>query len=308
MAALNPALTQVLAARRGEINAAVAAARHARAGFDPATFAALVRGPIDACARAVEPARAEAVAAAMVQVALDLVALGIDPIDHGPALATLAAAPRALAAAPQRVAASCLNAAARLRSYGIDPASWFVGMRACGPLAADADAWLAAGIVVAWRCGLACARAGARDALGPMEDALACAAIGLAPGATTRAALVAGFANAWWRPDHVPPGPRIAARLGDFVGFGGAFVRPPRVCAQSGHVLAGDDQRWFALHADAYGAVLIAADPPDSDATTVDPAAFAHPLGVVDATSAAWADHLVAVTTASSHRVIVVAP
>lgn len=65
------------------------------------------------------------------------------------------------------------------------------------------------------------------------------------------------FADRWYRPDApAETRPRVAARVGAFIGFGGRFAEPPLVVFHEGELLLAAAGARYSLHADAFGACV----------------------------------------------------
>jgi hypothetical protein len=111
-------------------------------------------------------------------------------------------------------------------------------------------------------------------------------------------------------------------KVGRFSGLGGEFRTPPSVMCVSGQLVAMDERACWAIHADAYGARLRRLGPnlPDGEETPTPPGRgvdregrvswsgaqrtfpeLAEPSGVV------CSEQLMAVTTPSSHRIVLIA-
>lgn len=127
---------------------------------------------------------------------------------------------------------------------------------------------LEAGLMIAWRTGLAEARA-AVHALSPRAE-LVNAIFGVdALDATPR--------HRFRFPAATTLGPlELLAAVGGFAGFGGPFRVPPLLTQVNGTIYASDGMSSFELFADAFGARLrvalpIAAEAPDGESISVSP-------------------------------------
>lgn len=266
---LTPALTRELASARPRLNAQVAAARRARAGFDTAALSQAVATRLDPLVAAVDriaPDRARAVTEAGFELIVTLVTQGLAGARSHCVNRVWKEVAVALAAAVATRPAPCLamltNAALTLQATsGARVDEWMQRMAALAPLI-DADTMAGAGQVVAWRSGMAHYRTGALAAADLLPEPLALAAIGAGGRwSEVRAALTA---NRWWTPDD--PAPSI--RFGGFVGFGGPFEAPPEVRATpEGFVLRFGERHGF-LTADAWGATLHPAAPEEFASAT----------------------------------------
>jgi hypothetical protein len=230
---------------------------------------------------------------------------------------------------PGRLAACASNAIVNLSTTGgARPREWLDRMIGLAGKCADTTAMLECGKILAWQAGMAQYRTGALHTAATLRHELAAAALGLPqetladevsrtierlkadPWLTSIAAL--GQADA-------PPIIRIVAQVGAFRGFGGPFIRPPKVVHDSGAIYALDGEGVWQLVADAYGANLIRTNPRDfppsgSNGATIgrngdvrwgtDRARFpnlTHPV------SSAGDDHTLAVTLPTSHHVFLIA-
>jgi hypothetical protein len=199
----------------------------------------------------------------------------------------------------------------------------------------DPGVLLDAGVVIAWRLGRAALRENALDLAGRLPPAIALSALGLSgDDAARRAAVVQGLrADAWSPPGTVATaGLRVVGRIGDFVGFGGVFQRPPTVLEGGDRhvVYVKDGDRRWRLDADCFGCMAT----PDAGAdrvvkTPLTRGLFGRPGGdglhadgmvvwgrsnltipsLAGATSYSLADGRLAAAFADTHRVtIAVAP
>ena len=273
-------LAEALARGRDTYNARVAAARPSTAIDGEALLAALrAMDPIVRAAHARDPAVVDTVVSALFDGVLELVPRGVlGPGARLPEVETawravLGASSRMLCADPRRVVAATVNALTRLAEYrGTRLGDWVTTMAALSERAADVDVWLQAGVVAAWRSGLAHARTGALDTCARLPAALAAVAVGLDPTTSeeTMARVVERLrGDPWAWPPHVasgeepPLGIKLVCHIGGFRGFGagGQFIAPPRVGLREGVFIVTDGERLFELHADFFGATLVAAEP-----------------------------------------------
>jgi hypothetical protein len=269
-----------LARGRDVYNARVAAA-HLTPAIDGRVVLATLRGldPVVRAAHARDPGVVDTVVSALFDAVVELVPKGVlRPGARTPELETawralLEASGRMLCADPRRVVAASVNALTRLaRHRGTRLGDWAATMGALSDRSADVDVWLRAGIVAAWRSGLAHARRGALDACVLLPADVSAVAIGLDPStnAETMARVIERLrVDPWAWPPHVasgeqpPLGVKIVCYIGGFRGFGagGQFISPPRVGLREGVFVATDGERVFELHADFFGATLIPAGP-----------------------------------------------
>ena len=300
-------LAEALARGRDAYNARVGTARLSPA-LDGQALLATLRGldPVVRAAHAHDPAVVDTVVSALFDASLELVPKGVlGPGARMPELETawralLGASGRMLCADPRRVVAATVNALTMLAGCrGARLGDWVATMAALSERAADVDVWLRAGVVAAWRSGLAHARTGALDACALLPADLAAMAIGLDPAtsAETMARVVTRLrGDPWAWPAHVacgeqpPLGIKLVGYLGGFRGFGAGgqfnrgpgepppaqtfggvapyqFIAPPRVGLHDGVFVVTDGERSFELHADFFGATLIpaGATTPDLD-------------------------------------------
>ncbi len=160
---------------------------------------------------------------------------------------------------PQRVAASLVNAAYNLsQTPAARPLQWIEIMRALVPLCAEAETFLQAGQVAAWRAGMAHYRLGALQILKTLDEKMAGAIFGV-DAVDVNALHYALMANPW----HLPGTERtplrslqIVKRVGAFCGFGGTFLAPPRVMWTNEGFVARDGDENYLVFADAFGATL----------------------------------------------------
>lgn len=316
----------VLEARRESFNQ-----RFARRGrsLDPATFLAFLRRTVDPLVDAAGDTAAETVATTLFDVGL--VALERGLVGAGDGADADAASPfeRALLTSlprfgrhwtdsPAIVTRAAANGYERLRRALDDEraAAWLSGWSELAGACAARDELLDAGLVLAWKAGLAEARA----------RALACAATRGAAFATRTLGAAAIDARPERRfvapgaPADTPVEIAVVARVAGFSGFGGPFRVPPTVTAVGDHVVASDGETPVVIHADVFGArVLPAPWAAEGASGAAAPQALCHTDEVVrrgfgafvldhfrDVTSVASAAGMAAVTTAASHQVAIV--
>jgi hypothetical protein len=290
---LSDPFARVLADRRAELNARFAEARHRLPGLDPAAFGDFLRDAVDPVVRAAHgaaPERVEAVALAAYDVALEVMGLRlVEGEARGAAIRdtwrrVLPAVARALAADPQRLLAALTNAAHQVAATpGARAGGWVDDMARLGGRCAAGDELRRLGQVAAWRAGLAHYRAGAIAAAAALPEPLALAATG-APADARWGDVARGLAaSEWFDPAGADAarasGPRVAATVGAFRGFGGLFAEPPSVAIADGglRVTSGDDA-WL-LTADRFGATFHRL-PPATDGRAARQAALPAGLSV----------------------------
>jgi hypothetical protein len=239
-----------------------------------------------------------------------------------------------VAAAPQRFVGSITNALYNLaRTPGARPQQWLADMKhLAGVGGADVEIVLRAGQVAAWRAGLAHYRDGAIAACRGLTTTLALAALGLSgqPPLPVEGLLTRLENDPWLTPAsalsmRTRRRPRIVMRVGAFRGFGGLFMRPPAVHLRAGQLLVEDGVESWTLVADCFGATFhrfaLAGQRQHSIDAESEPAFHLDRRGHVMATTGSsaeiaelkdaqtWASdrHTLAVTTALSHSVFLVA-
>jgi hypothetical protein len=273
-------LAEALARGRDTYNARVAAAKLSPP-IDATALLVTLRAldPVVRAAHARDPAVVDTVVSALFDAALELVPRGVfGPGARMPELETawrelLGASGRMLCADPRRVVAATVNALTRLAECRHTRlADWVATMATLSEQAPDVDVWLKAGVVAAWRSGLAHARRGALEACAHLPAELSAVAFGLDPAtnAETMARVVERLrVDPWAWPPHVasgeqpPLGIKLVGYVGGFRGFGagGQFIAPPRVGLRDGVFVVTDGERVFELHADFFGATLLSVGP-----------------------------------------------
>lgn len=314
----------VLEARRESLNE-----RFARRGknLDPRAFLEYLRRTADPLVDAAGDGAAELVATTLFDLGLvalerGLVGSGDEAGAPSPFEAALVAAlphmERHWTSAPAIVTRAAANGYEHLRRALDDrrAAEWLGAWAAVAGGCASRDELLDAGLVLAWKAGLAEAR----------RQALACVAARGAAFAKVTLGAIAVDARPERRfvaPDaEADTAVELAAitRVGGFRGFGGPFRVPPTVAAVGEQLVASDGEALVVLHADVFGArVLPAPWARDAAALTQSGAAICHSDEIAkrgfgafvldhfrDVTSVASAGGLAAVTTADSHHVAIV--
>ncbi|MCI0464916.1 MAG: hypothetical protein L0Z62_48970 [Gemmataceae bacterium] len=262
-------LARALEAGRDRFNAQFAQARHTLRSLDGRAFGDFLRevvGPVVEELAQVAPDRVQAVAEVLYEFALELI--GRELPRRFPVLAegwktVLGVLPRHLAQSPRRFAGSVTNALHNLALVpGARPAEWIESMRRLGGVCSDTATLLEAGQVAAWRAGLAHYREGALEVCARLDPAVACAALALPDGAPVAQVLGQLRADPWLSPEAAVHDAskartlRVVARVGDFRGFGGPFLTPPRVAYLEGRFLVGDGEGRWILTADRFGATF----------------------------------------------------
>jgi hypothetical protein len=328
-----------LAAGRERYNALFAAARRG-AGLDAAAFQQWIGeglAPAVDAAAARRPESARQVLDALFESSLDLVAqrvLGAGaraPAVTAGWLRLVPGLPALLSSEPAGLSATVVNALHRLaETDGARAEDWTEAMARAGPLCPDLQTFRTAGLVAAWRAGLAPYRARALILARDLDPALARIVLRLdgAEPPALAAALDGAAADPWRTLEELREGPwgepRIAlvARVGAFSGFGGLFPVPPHVEARQGALYARSGGGVWRLFADCYGAVFHAENlppeeerlPPAEEESAVDDAGAVRHCGLTaafaelaGATSFASDGVTLAVTIATSHAVYLVA-
>ena len=270
---MSDSFTRVLQARRGYFNARFAEKQIANPNLDADAFLNVLRENVAPAVEAVaqiSPDNALIAAQNLYDLALDLFTQGLlgsnahSSILNAAWQEFLPALAAFIAQAPQRVPASVMNALHNLaQTPGAHPDEWMQNLRAALPFCADAETFLRAGQVAAWRAGMAHYRVSALAVLKTLDAKLARTLFGLDANAAqpdTAALHYALMANPWHDPRanlaSSAKQTRIVKRAGSFRGFGGQFLAPPRVLWTREGFVAQDGENFFLLFADAFGATL----------------------------------------------------
>lgn len=155
---------------------------------------------------------------------------------------------------PLLVISSVANAVHQLATTpGARTAFWLSELGRLGRTAADVDALLRAGQILAWRAGLAHYRRGALAASDALPTELALAALGAsAPVPELRDRLEK---DPWFDPAQPERAPQVRF-VGSFRGFGGLFPEPPSVTRSGAELLVSSGAFVWLLTADLFGATL----------------------------------------------------
>jgi hypothetical protein len=303
-----------LAARREDYNVRFRLARHRSRTLDPDVFLAHLRDVVGPVVDA-GPSDLVTVCDALVDLSFALAARGqltdpstVDALRRLPSLASF------VAADPRRVPVAVVNAVHHLAASPTgDPARWFDTLTSATALLepSDVDGLLAVGAVAAWRWGLAPLRASALDTARHLRPELLRAALRVE--STVDVSALA--ADPWRAPDRAgSPQVVLIRRVGEFRGFGGAFLRPPIVTVSNGQWFATDGESAWRVYADRYGVgfrrVGEAPEPShgDGDLTlAAGEAALPELAELAEATS--WAAHgnTLAATTPWTHAILFLA-
>jgi hypothetical protein len=228
---------------------------------------------------------------------------------------------RFVAEQPRRVASAVLNALHHLLDADTHRAdAWVQTMIALAGRVTSAPDLLDAGVVAAWRCGLARLRASAMDVAARIDPSALTIALGV-EGSLPDDVVGRLEADPWLDPASAQRPTRllVVRRVGAFRGFGGTFAAPPKVSHVDGRWYVSDGTGCWLVHADRFGAALtrIATQPDaqpaesplrltggrvgDGRSTALDVAELAEP------TSWCAAGDTLAATTRFTHSVLFVA-
>ena len=355
-------LARALDRRREHYNALFASARHSYRQLDAEAFGSYLATTGNELLAWAEGAGDEAIDAltlAFYDIALEGVGTRLlGPSSRLPVidacLGTLLSGPNPLLLArPRRVLASLINGLHSLATTpGGRPEQWTSLMKGTLRVAATVDPspskaaalWLESGQVAAWRAGMACYREGALRLARTLPEALALAALGLeSSGAVPVGVLLDRLeADPWLLPgvassEQVPQGSlKVVRRVGGFVGFGGAFSRPPWLVTWEGRIYVTEARpkpgtastpvpaeqapACWLLSADACGATLTPSALPHTP-DQASSAAFslarngtvssgprsAHLAELAEPLSVAAVQHTLAVSVPRSHHILLVA-
>lgn len=311
-----------LAARRDELNARFRAARRRFPRLDPAAVLGLCRELLPPLAGTGEPGIPELFGAVYDLILLHAGRGTLAPGAGSPTAVLLREAfprlRRLLLARPGFLPAALSNAVENLGPRGVELAR---GLAAVADDVPDADGLLDAGAVFAWRLGEARLRTEALDRAGKLPPRVTRAALGLTGVAdeAVPGVLAALAADGWRRPEEAlnptsaPKGTwALTARLGNFRGFDGHFLRPPLLLdagpqATRHRFWVRADDTAYRIDADVFG--WVCRPDPAADFPVRAPAKKGRPAQLpVGATSYVEADNLLAYTLPESFRVRVLTP
>ena len=165
---------------------------------------------------------------------------------------------RFVAEQPRKVAGAVLNALHHLHDADTGRSDlWVQTVLAAAGKVTSVPELLDAGVVAAWRCGLARLRSTALDVAARLDPAVLAVALG-AGGSLSDDVLDRLRADPWLNPAAAGQAVRllVVRRVGGFRGFGGAFAAPPTVSHVDGQWYAGDGTGCWQLHADRFGAAV----------------------------------------------------
>jgi len=261
---MHAAAAEALEKGRERYNAAFLAARKGGAALDPQAFLQHIQSVVlpivdQVSARMTE--RTVGVMDALYSVSIQLFAASL----LGPGAKTAAVTrvwaellpglTHLLMRDPQRVAAMLSNAAHNIA--GTPEArfdSWLNDLLRIAPQCSDVNGLLEAGKIAAWRAGMAHYRKGALAAVKSLPPALAQAAL-QAP-----VEMAARWQSDPWAAEGGQSSLAIIARAGAFRGYGGRFIRPPRVWSSANLLFANDGEGTWQLIADRFGCVFVRHD------------------------------------------------
>lgn len=283
METLTGPLAEALACHREELNARFLARRRAGVELDGPNFLEHLATTVDPLVRAVAaalPEKTESVSLALYDASLDLFAskwLGPEAKNQNVREAWQKLLPRApvlLAREPARLAGSISNAVVNLSSAPeTRPEAWLARMAELAPQCPSATALLQCGNVLAWQAGMPQYRAGALAIARRLDARLVAAALGLPDdlAAEPLAAAIDKLANdPWLTPREAidstlrPARLRIVRQAGGFCGFGGPFLRPPKVALAGGEFIVSDQEKTWRLFADVFGAAFVRTEAPET--------------------------------------------
>lgn len=323
---------------RERFNTKFAYARRSYPALEASDFADQLRDTIEPIINVVDhtrPDKTDDVVDALYDISLDLLGKGlIGERSRYPAIIKswhqlFIALPELLAHDARLFAGAVSNAIYNLSiTAGARPTFWIDAMAEIGAMCPDAQTFLDAGKVLAWRSGMAHYRESALDACLNLNAELARKALGV-PGSNLQIEFVVERLklDPWLAPSGVKEGGgwkkslRQVGYAGEFRGFGGTFISPPEVSLSEGEFILFDNESCWMLTADVFGATLhrIGTDLPDVDAKTssgfaIDKsgrvtkeqyqAVFPH---LAAATSSASSATTLAVTIPVSHSVYLIA-
>ena len=252
--------------RRDYFNARFESARHAAPRLNTNALFDFIRVAIAPLINVIElhqPERVPAVVDAGFEVGLSLVSAGIWPSSPKLMLlkraytSTFCALSQAIAVEPHRLLSRLSNA---VLTPGLNAELWLACMEGiAGALSTPAQV-LDAGIVCAWRCGLAHYRDAALTRIEQLPSAALLALFAPKQG-DVDALKVALRTQRWYRADAPLAKNQIAARVGAFVGLGGLFTAPPTVRSDGVDLYVSSGAVQWLLIADSYGMSLHGALP-----------------------------------------------
>lgn len=260
------ALHAALRDRRDYFNARYESARHAAPRLNSDALFDFIRhavAPLVSRVEAHTPERVPALVHAGFELGLSLVSSGIWPSSPKLALlrhlfnTTFCSLDQAIAAQPQTLLPKLTNA---VLTTGLNAELWLACMEGMAGVLMTPAQVLDAGIVCAWRCGLAHYRDAALLRLNLVPDAALLALFSPKHG-DIEALKAALHAQRWYRAGSPLLSNEIAARVGAFVGLGGLFAAPPTVRSNGVDLYVVSANAQWLLIADGYGMSLHSAQP-----------------------------------------------
>lgn len=325
-------LAKALELGRETFNARFASAKALYPALDGAYFAVHLRqtvAPIVEAVNAIRPERTGAVVDALYDVSLDLLTKDmLGPAGRHPEIAAVwntlfPRIPNLIADNPRLVASGASNAVHNIEQDAAGRyRAWIDAMTRAAPHLGDCDVFQKAGLILAWRLGMAHCRDAALLALSELPDNLLFGLLAV-DSKMGRSALMEALRDPWWNPSE-PEKKRIlsiARRVGGFTGFGGPFTAPPEVIAVDGVLYAFDSESCWVLFTDCYGSSfkryggdLPQGKPENRDDRQIDPSGNAVMGGAVasfpqleECASYASTEWTLAVSLTQSHYIYIVA-
>ncbi len=266
MSLSKPFATQ-LKVLRTVLNERVASTRRSVAGLNTEAFSEFLELGVDPIVRAVSktaPDRLSILVDEVFTMALTLVSTGhagptarqdyVNRLwrDVAPSLSTL------IAHDPLESLGTLTNVMIKVTGDGdIRGDEWLSYIEQLAPDAQDIATLRSLCIIASWRSGGVKMRSTALKALSALPQALACKAVGAPKNAKWEKVSNRLAKEIWWRPDGLTVSGHV---VGDFSGFRGAFLAPPRIKpAQDGFLVRSADL-CFYLAVDAFGTKLHSLD------------------------------------------------
>ncbi len=298
-------LVSLLQENAEALNQSVRQAAAASGRFDPAAVPAWFKSVIEPVFESVhkhDKTRSRKVFDVLFRDMLDCLRSGTagDELElHRSCRLLLLAGSSLTAANPSRMLKSLTSALKKImRCSHAATRTWLGMMQKIVAAAASLDELLAAGRFAAWRCGMAHLRLHLdfSQQLNPDISSVIFDDSAFGP----------DLQRPWYSAEKT-----VAKAAGSFVGFGGEFMRPPRLTLRDNLVFVSDGLQTRVLFADRFGSVLLecpevfdgSADFALNPVTTA-PSAAAKILGrYKDLTAWVYHDSTLFLTTASSHSV-----
>lgn len=273
--------------------------------FDPAAVPAwfkTVLEPVFAAVHGYDKTRSRKVFDLLFRDTIDFLASGTAGSDfelHQACRLLLLPNPKLTAGNPARLLRSLTTALKKiLRHSSAAAKAWLAMMQKIVVLATDVDELLVAGRFAAWRCGMAHLRR-QLDFAQKLRPEILSVIFGDTP-------FGPDLQHAWGQSENSQ-----GTAVGSFKGFGGEFMRPPRLLLRENMVFVSDGQQTGVVFADRFGCILLeCSDAFDGSADFIlapvssASGAAAKILGrYKDLTTWAQHDSTLFLTTASSHSV-----